>query len=313
MSVVAAMLAAIAIIGLMLSARNGRTPAPARSRTTSPSTTTTKPDSRPYPVQTGSATFTDTSRQARVGGTDVPRSLVVDLWYPGGVSAGRFPLVVFAPGYLQCPEQYGPLLQAWAAAGFVVAGIRFPATNCSSARGDEADIVNQPADVATVISGLTAGSGSAPGIAEIDRTRIAVAGHSDGGDVAAVVVGATCCRDQRVSAGLVMAGAELSSFGGAYFSGPTPPLLVVQGTADTVNPASAAQALYAGDTSGQRWFLSLIGAGHLPPYQGSSSYEQVVARVTVDFLRLALDNDSAAGARMASDGNVPGVAAVSSG
>jgi hypothetical protein len=41
----------------------------------------------------------------------------------GTPAAGPFPLVVFAPGYLQCGGYYSHLLNSWASAGYVGAAV----------------------------------------------------------------------------------------------------------------------------------------------------------------------------------------------
>jgi len=96
-----------------------------------------------------------------------PRALPTAVWYPvippaaaasGRLASGLFPLVVFAPGYTACEDIYDPLLRSWASAGYVVAGVDFPRTNCHLANPDENDLVNQPADMAYVIRRVLAAS-----------------------------------------------------------------------------------------------------------------------------------------------------------
>ena len=59
------------------------------------------------------------------------RTLVTQVWYPRARGPARpFPLLLFAPGFLQCPGAYSDLLQAWASAGYVVAAVNFPRANC---------------------------------------------------------------------------------------------------------------------------------------------------------------------------------------
>src|SRR5450432_959400 len=58
----------------------------------------------------------------------------------GSLARGLFPLVVFAPGYLQCEGSYRSLLRAWASAGYVVAAVTFPRTSCHASSPDEADL-----------------------------------------------------------------------------------------------------------------------------------------------------------------------------
>jgi hypothetical protein len=262
--------------------------------------------------------FVDRSR-AGLG----PRALPTTVWYPvipqaaaasGRLARGLFPLVVFGPGYAQCAASYGPLERAWASAGYVVAGVDFPRTNCQTV-GPENDMVNQPADMAYVIRRMLAVSGRARGFLAglVDPARIAVAGQSDGGDTVAALVANTCCRDRAISAAIVLAGAEWPPMGGSYFTETAPPVLFVQGDADTINPPPLSITMYRSDTVGPRFYLDLFRAAHLPPYQGQGPPAAVVARVTVDFLDRYLAGSPRAAAAMWRDGHVAGVATLRTG
>lgn len=231
----------------------------------------------------------------------------------GRLARGPFPLVVFAPGYLQCGSSYATLLSTWASAGYVVATVEFPRTHCHVAVPDEADLSNQPADVSAVITRLLAASATPAGPLSglIDPAKIAVAGHSDGGDTAAAVTANTCCRDPRVKAALILSGAEWPPLGGRYFPPGTPPILFTQGTDDTWNPPAASTELYRSDTTGTRYFLTLQAVGHFTPYEGHAQPEPLVARVTVAFLNAYLDNQPKQSAALKAAGNVRGVAILS--
>jgi hypothetical protein len=310
----------------------GSTASPARPATHRPATHSPASAARPRPAErlpVGTIggysiaehllTLVDRSRP-HLG----PRALATTIWYPvipraaaasGRLARGLFPLVVFGPGYYVCVGSYGPLLRAWASAGYVVAGIEFPRTNCHLANPDENDMANQPADMAYVIRRLLAVSGRPHGFLAgmIDPGKIAVAGQSDGGDTVAALVANTCCRDRAVTAAVVLAGAEWPPMGGAYFTRTTPPMLFVQGDADNVNlPADSVQ-MYRADRTGPRFYLDLFGAGHLPPYEGQGPPAPVVARVTVDFLDRYLTDRRGAVAAMRRDGHVVGVATLVSG
>jgi predicted dienelactone hydrolase len=263
--------------------------------------------------------FLDVTRPSHSG----PRALAV--WVrrpviPASAAAGHklarglFPLVVFAPGYLQCQADYGTLLNTWASAGYVVAAVQFPRTNCHVHDPDEADLINQPGDVKYVIQRLLALSGapSGPLSGLIASGQIAVAGHSDGGDTVAAVAANTCCRDRQVKAAVVLAGAEWPPLGGRFFPRASPPVLFVQGSADTWNPPAASQQLYRADTAGPRYYLDLPGAGHFSPYQGGGRPEPLVARVTVDFLDRYLAGQPT-GVAMVRAGDVPGEATLVTG
>ena len=253
-----------------------------------------------------------------------PRALPTVVRYPvipaaGGASRalarGQFPLVVFAPGYLQCESSYSALLGTWASAGYVVAAVDFPRTSCHATDPDEDDLSNQPADLTDVIREVLAVShaprGALAGL--VNPAEIGVAGHSDGGDTVAAVAAGSCCAEPGVRAAIVLAGAEWPPLGGTYFARASPPVLFVQGDADTVNLPPDSIAMYEADRAGPRFYLDLLGAGHFPPYEGGRPPEPVVARVTLQFLNRYLDGQASAGAAMARAGNLTGVAALVSG
>ena len=271
------------------------------------------------------------------GGTRIgPRLLPTLIWYPeartgaaagasggtapaaaaAGPASGPFPLIAFAPGYLQCAGVYRHLLRAWASAGYVVAVLTFPRTNCHlGAAADEADLANQPADVSYVISRLitysTRRHGWLSGL--INQARIAVAGHSDGGDTVAAVAADTCCSDHRVAAAIVLAGAEWPPLRGRYFPPASPPMLFVQGSADPINPPGASLQLYQADTTGPRYYLDVFGAGHLTPYEGDTALERLVASVTTQFLDRFVAGQRAARSAMTRLARRSGQAALVSG
>jgi predicted dienelactone hydrolase len=228
----------------------------------------------------------------------------------GRPAGGIFPLVVFAPGFLQCGGAYRDLLHQWASAGYVVAAVDFPRTNCHTVKPFEPDLSNQPADMAYVIRRLLALSGQPRGPLRgmISDTKIAVAGHSDGGDTVAAMAAASCCEDHKIRAAIVLAGARSPWLGGSWFAGPTPPMLFVQGTGDTCNPPSASAQLYTADETGTRYYLQLLGANHLTPYEGHGAPELIVARVTLAFLDRYVAGQQGSIAAMRQAGRVWGAA-----
>ncbi len=269
----------------------------------------------------------DRSRTIRLrGGRLEPRTLVTYVRYPAfgppgevdvpnatpATSGGRYPLVVFGHGFAVTPQLYARLLQSWARAGYVVAAPRFPLGSADAPGGpDEADVVNQPGDMSFVISSLLSLSAASAGplAGLIERTQIAVAGHSDGAETALAVAYGRRFRDPRVTAAMIFSGAEMSGVGGYNFAPGGPPLLAAQGTADMFNEPKYTNA-YFKLAPRPKFLLRLLGAGHLPPY----SYEQpqlgIVERVTLAFLDRYLKQEPAALARPTSLGDVSGVSAL---
>jgi dienelactone hydrolase len=240
------------------------------------------------------------------------RTLVTQIWYPRAHGPpGPFPLLVFAPGFRQCPGAYSDLLRAWASAGYVVAAVNFPRTNCHlGAEADEPDLVNQPRDMSYVLTRLLALSARPgdPFSGLLDPDEVGAAGQSDGGDTVVALAASTCCTDRRLKAVAVLSGAEWPSMPGRYFPGRVPPMLFTQGSADTINPPWMSLQLYRADASRPRYYLDLLGASHLIPYQGTNPVERLVARVTLAFFNRYVLSQADALETMTRDGNVTGTA-----
>jgi dienelactone hydrolase len=259
-------------------------------------------------------------------GSTQPRPLLTFLRYPAlgspgareqpGAPAARtwgpFPLVVFGHGFDVTPSLYAGLLHAWAQAGYVVAAPVFPLESSSAPGGpNEADLTNQPGDISFVISRILAASrlGSDPLAGLVDSNAIAVAGHSDGGDTALAVAYDSRYRDPRVSAAVILSGAEIPAAGAFAFPPTGPPLLATQGTADTVNPSSFTDTFF-GAADRPKYLLRLLGAGHLPPYSDQQPQLSIVERVTLAFFDGYLKRRPAQLRRLGSLGSVPGTASL---
>jgi dienelactone hydrolase len=282
-------------------------------RSALPSPPTAGPAAPAFPVGERTFTFVDHSRTIRLAHRRrVPRTLVTIVRYPAAGRAssrdligappatGVFPLIVFGHGFAVTPAPYARLLDAWAAAGYVVAAPIFPLENANAPGGpDENDLVNQPRDMSFVISSMLAG----PLTTNIDGQEIAVAGQSDGGETAFAVAYDRPFMDSRIGAAVILSGAQLP--GAAFrFSAPSPPLLASQGTADVINlPMYTYQ--FFNKAPRPKYLLKLLGAPHLPPYTYKQPQLGIVERVTIAFLDLYLKHSPTAQARLAADGNVP--------
>jgi fermentation-respiration switch protein FrsA (DUF1100 family) len=227
--------------------------------------------------------FVDRSRTIRLpDGRRVPRSLETVVRYPAAGNA--YPLIVFGHGFSLTPARYARLLRAWTEAGYVVAAPVFPLENAAAPGGpDESDLINQPEDMSFVITRLLAlDARTNSGLhGKIDPSRIAVAGHSDGAETALAVAYDHRFRDRRVAAAIVLSGAALPGMGAFPRSGP--PLLAVQGTADTTN-APATSAGFFRIARRPKFLLWLLGASHLPPYTDQQPQLGIVERATTAFL-----------------------------
>jgi predicted dienelactone hydrolase len=209
--------------------------------------------------------------------------------HPGAAPAsghGPFPLVIFSQGYDISAEAYSWLLDAWARAGFVVADPTYPLTDPSTPEGvNESDIVNHPGDLRFAISALLAARHDNRSVLDglMDPSRVAIIGHSDGGDVTLAAAADSCCRDSAVKAAVILSGAELAAFGGSYYSAGSVPLLVVQGSADTVNVPGCSAQLYD-QAPAPKYYLNIAGAEHQPPYLDPGPLRGGVARSVIAFL-----------------------------
>jgi hypothetical protein len=87
------------------------------------------------------------------------------------------------------------------------------------------------------------------------------------------------------------------------------PLLVIQGTDDTINPEACSVDLY-NEAPPPKYYLSLLAAGHLSPYTDPGADQVVVDHAVTDFLNGYLKGESAALGDIVTDGSVPQVATV---
>jgi dienelactone hydrolase len=225
------------------------------------------------------------------------------------VAGGPYPLVIFGHGFAVTPGIYAPLLRYWARAGYVVAAPIFPLGNANAPGGpNESDLVNQPRDMGFVITQMLAASAPhGPLAGLIDPHEIAVSGQSDGGDTALSAAYDANFHDRRIGAAVILSGQEIPGVGGYDFPTPSPPLLAVQGLADTINLPSTTYAFFD-PAPPPKYLLTLPGAPHLGPYTNEEPQLRVVERVTVAFLDRYLKGGRRAVARMIASGDVPGVA-----
>lgn len=300
-----------------------------KGTTSTSSTTTTQVFNGPYGV--GATTYTLTEPGKNIcapHGTDsgcVVRSMPLDVSYPtlgpAGTEvqgatpyrgAGPYPLIIFGNGYLEPVAAYSLLIDYWVSRGYVVAAPQFPLSQTDSVGGPyEADILNQPGDMAAAIKFMeiqnTASNSSIKDL--IDTSAIALIGQSDGGDAALAAGYNTCCQIPGIRGVISLSGAELATYPGKYFTTGGPALLVVQGTEDDINPPSQSEMTYD-QADVTKFYLSLLGADHLDAYIQANQYSSVVENVTTEFLDRYLKNIPGSISLMHTNGNIPGVASL---
>jgi dienelactone hydrolase len=260
-----------------------------------------KPKPEPHPVvrkrhiTVGIADLhlVDPRRTVSVSGQTGPRSFDTIVRYPIGLR-GPFPLIVFGHGYAVTPAPYSKLLDAWTRAGYIVAAPIFPLENANAPGGpNENDLPNQPHDMSLVITSLL--RPSTPAAARIgglvDRRHIAVSGQSDGGDTALAVAYDPSVRDARITAAIILSGMKDPFAHQFAMPHQGPILLAIQGSADTINPPGTTRAFFD-QAPPPKYLLTLVGAGHLPPYTEPGPELTTVEHMTLAFLNRYLKGRS---------------------
>jgi dienelactone hydrolase len=271
-------------------------------------------------------TFVDETRPTQANGdfAGAPnRTLHTTIYYPARGKAGDsvtpdappdrkrgpYPLIVYSHGHNSFGAEFEPLLRQWASAGYVVAAPDFPLSNKNAPGGaTAADLPQQPADARFVIDRMLAlnakRSGTFSGI--VDPKRIGASGHSLGAMTTYRLVYDTCCADKRVKAAAPMSG--IAADPPQFFAGISTPLLAEHGDADGTLPYQSGADSFA-KAGPPKFFLTLIGGGHTPPFRGAPEpAPATVAHVTLDFFDRYLKNDRSALERLREDAHQPGVA-----
>ncbi len=250
------------------------------------------------------------------------------------VEGDALPVLIFSHGNGQSLYGYGPLVNHWAAHGFVVIQ---PTHLDSRMIGLAKDDPRRPQlwrhredDLLNILNSLDHIEGVVPVIkGRLDRSRIAVAGHSWGAQTASLLLGATHpdpddglvvqIKDDRIKAGVLLTvpgtgGDNLSPFAAQNFpfmhpdfSAMTTPALVVAGDNDhgamTVRGPEWWREAY--DLApGDKALLTLFGGEHslggVAGYEARETTDEsprrlaAVQRISTAFLKSALQRDHSA-------------------
>ncbi|MDP4096191.1 alpha/beta fold hydrolase [Paenibacillus sp. P96] len=247
------------------------------------------------------------------------------------VTGNELPIIVFSHGFGSSLDGYAPLVDFWAAHGFVV----IQSTHLDSRRlGLAPEDPRTPLiwrfrveDMKHILDQLDLIEASVPGLSgRLDRSRIAAVGHSFGGQTVGMLLGARVLdahgkpgedlSDSRIKAGVLLAttgkgGDDLTPFAAEHFPFMNPsfaelttPTLVVAGDHDQSHLSTRGPDWFTDPyflSPGSTDLLTLFGAEHI--LGGISGYDvkettdespervALIQRVTWAYLRNALGLD----------------------
>jgi dienelactone hydrolase len=200
----------------------------------------------PHTVAQTQMIFVDSTRPTMANGTypgAIDRTLDTRIWYPAAapadgsavdISAGPYPLIVFAHG-LGSPNNGSQLLTSHLAShGYIVVAPAFPLSNFTAPGGPTtADQPDQARDVSFIIDTFLALSAESGHMFEgsIDASRIGMTGHSNGAMTTLVVTFDQNLRDPRIKAAMPMSPPGCI-FQPGYYGTVDVPLLVLHGDKD---------------------------------------------------------------------------------
>jgi Predicted dienelactone hydrolase len=241
----------------------------------------------------------------------------------------ELPIIVFSHGFGSSLDGYGPLVDFWAAHGFVVMQPTHLDSRTLSLPPDDPRTPRiwrfRVEDMKRILDQLDLLEAAVPGLSgRLDRSRIAAAGHSFGGQTAGNLLGLRVLdpegkkgedmSDSRIKAGVLLAtagqgGADLTPFAAERypfmnpsFAEMTTPALVVAGDQDN-SPLSVRGPDWLTDpyflSPGSKSLLTLFGAEHslggIPGYEVKETTDEnpervaLIQRLTWAYLRSAFD------------------------
>jgi dienelactone hydrolase len=216
--------------------------------------------------------------------------LPTEVWLPARATSE--PLVVMAHGLDGDPDALGDLAETWARAGYDVAAPMFP-TTLKDAAGNSArsETALQAGDLRFVLDRMLAGNQDrrSPWFGRIDPAHLGAAGMSLGGLAVYAATTGSCCIDRRIDAAVLMAAVHRD----VPDSGQRPnrvPMMLLQGDAD---PGYHNSRDAFSDLVAPKWFVTLHGARHGPPFESPRGSEAtVVDATTIAFWDASLRHDA---------------------
>jgi dienelactone hydrolase len=225
------------------------------------------------------------------------RVLPVQIRLPAGT--GPQPMIVMAHGLDGDPEALGDLADSWARAGYVVAAPMFPTTvKDPEGKSSPAETRYQSGDLRFVIDHMLAGNRESGSRWEgrIDPGRIGAAGLSLGGLAVYAATTESCCTDPRIGAAVLMA-AVYRDVPDSEQHPNRIPMMLLQGDVD---PGYHNSRDAYSDLRAPKWFVTLHGSRHAPPFEVPRGPEgAVVDATTIAFWDHALRGDPTGPARIA--------------
>jgi dienelactone hydrolase len=224
------------------------------------------------------------------------RVLPTEVWLPS--RAAPAPLVVMAHGLDGYPDALRDLAESWARAGYDVAAPMFPTTvKDTSGRSARSETALQAGDLRFVLDRMLAGDRDrrGPWFGRIDPAHLGAAGMSLGGLAVYAATTQSCCTDRRIDAAVLMA-AVYRDVPDSEQRPNRVPMMLVQGDADLGyhNSNDAYSDLVA-----PKWFVTLHGARHGPPFESPRGPEAaVVDATTIAFWDAALRHDPTGAGRI---------------
>lgn len=241
----------------------------------------------------------------------------------------ELPIIVFSHGFGWSLDGYGPLADYWAAHGFVVIQPTHLDSRTLNLAPEDPRTPRiwrfRVEDLKRILDQLDLIEASVPGLSgRLDRSRIAAAGHSWGGQTVSMLLGARVLdnngepgeemSDSRIKAGVLLAttgkgGADLSPFAAEHFPFMNPsfaemstPTLVVAGDHDQSRLSTRGPDWFTDPyflSPGRKSLLTLFGAEHslggISGYSVAETTDEspervgLIQRLTLAYLRNALD------------------------